>query len=265
MRIRWDRIGLLLATVGLLVLATIRLGTGPGHQQSAAATRRPAPRPSPTAVGCPVGRPAQQVRIAPGTGRTVALTFDDGPSEYTRQVLDVLRSQQVRASFFVIGRIAATDPGTVAAVAAAGHLVGDHTWSHRPPRTGRAWSASTLGTEIDRTATLLHGIPGATSCWFRPPAGIVAGSGAVTAARGLSIALWSIDSRDWAVQHGRSTADPALVARITATATAVGDQQHPVVLLHDGGGYRGATVQALPGIISFYRSHGFRFVRLDGQ
>ena len=52
---------------------------------------------------------------------------------------------------------------------------------------------------------------------------------------------------------------------IAARAEAGGRQQHPVILLHDGGGYRGATVAALPSIIDYYRLHGYRFVRLDGR
>jgi peptidoglycan/xylan/chitin deacetylase (PgdA/CDA1 family) len=168
----------------------------------------------------------------------------------------------VHATFFEVGRHVAAAPRTVAAVVAAGHLVGNHTWSHP---SVRSWRADRLATELTRTDRALRAVPGAASCWFRPPGGVLTGSGPVTRARGLSVALWSVDSRDWAVQRAGTDGDPAVADRIVARATAVGDQDHPVVLLHDGGGHRGATVAALPRIIDFYRSHGYRFVRLDAR
>jgi peptidoglycan/xylan/chitin deacetylase (PgdA/CDA1 family) len=84
------------------------------------------------------------------------------------------------------------------------------------------------------------------------------------ATRPLEIALWSVDSVDWKIQSGASD-DPegSLAAAVTARATAGVGQPNPLVLLHDGGGWRGATVAALPGIIDAYREAGYRFVRLD--
>jgi peptidoglycan/xylan/chitin deacetylase (PgdA/CDA1 family) len=80
------------------------------------------------------------------------------------------------------------------------------------------------------------------------------------------VVLWSVDSQDWRVEDGVS-ADPggALARRIVTRATSVGGQNHPMLLLHDGGGFRGADVEALPAVIAYYRSQGFRFVRLDGR
>jgi peptidoglycan/xylan/chitin deacetylase (PgdA/CDA1 family) len=80
------------------------------------------------------------------------------------------------------------------------------------------------------------------------------------------MALWSLDSRDWLIQAGaRADPDGRLAERVLAGARTGGKQQHPVVLLHDGGGYRGATVVALSAIIEFYQSRGYTFVRLDGR
>ncbi|HET9657633.1 MAG TPA: polysaccharide deacetylase family protein, partial [Kineosporiaceae bacterium] len=215
---------------------------------------------------CP-GRPAPAaVRTAPGSVRTVALTFDDGPSRWTPQVLDVLKRYQVSATFFVVGVNAQRDPQAVTAEAAAGHLVGNHTWTHitPPPRTG--WPAARLGSELDRTSAVVRQLTGARTCWFRPPAGILAGAAGPATARGMAVVVWSVDSKDWLVQKGaRADGGGALARRITARATVADRQDHPVVLLHDGGGYRGATAAALPAIIGFYRSHGYTFVRMDGH
>jgi len=206
------------------------------------------------------------VREAPGTGRTVALTLDDGPGVWTRQALQVLRRYHVSATFFVIGKQAAANPALIKQIAADGHLVGNHTWSHRAPAGGRAWFPGYLTTELARTDLALRKITGVGSCWFRPPDGLVAGTGAVARSRGLRVVLWSVDTRDWHIQDG-VRADPRgrLSRAIAASAEAGARQQHPVILMHDGGGYRGATIAALPSIIDFYREHGYRFVRLDGR
>jgi peptidoglycan-N-acetylglucosamine deacetylase len=269
MRIRWDRIALLLAIVVLLVVVAVRMASRPDG--GAAAATRPRPTASPAApapVRCPAGHAGPVLRQAPGQGRTVALTFDDGPSAYTPQVLAVLRRERVHATFFEVGRHVAADPRTVAAVVAAGHLVGNHTWSHP---SVRSWQTARLTAELTRTADALSGTPGAGSCWFRPPGGVLTGSAATVRALGLTTVLWSVDSRDWAVQHAGTDDDAAAADRIVARATdptgGAGEgaaADHPVVLLHDGGGHRGATIAALPRIIAFYRSHGYRFVRIDG-
>lgn len=269
MRIRWDRVAVLLATVLLLTITAVRMASRPEGGAAAAATR-PRPTPSavtPTPVRCPAGTAGPVLRQAPGDGRTVALTFDDGPGEYTPQVLAVLRREHVHATFFMVGRHVAENPRTVAAVVADGHLVGNHTWSHP---SVRSWRTDRLTAELARTSQALAAVPGARSCWFRPPGGVLAGSSGTVRSLGLTTALWSIDSRDWAVQRAGTDDDPAVADRIVVRATDLTGgtgpdvQQHPVLLLHDGGGHRGATVAALPRIIDFYRSHGYRFVRLDG-
>lgn len=268
MRIRWDRVAVLLATVLLLTITAVRMASRP--EGGAAAATRPRPTPStvvPTPVRCPAGTAGPVVRQAPGDGLTVALTFDDGPGEYTAQVLAILRRERVHATFFVVGRHIPENPRTLPAVVADGHLVGNHTWSHP---SVRSWRTDRLGTEVARTATAIAAVPGATSCWFRPPGGVLGGSTATVRRLGLTTALWSVDSRDWAVQHAGTDDDPAVADRIVTRATDLTGgtgtqrQQHPVVLLHDGGGHRGATVAALPRIIDFYRAQGYRFVRLDG-
>lgn len=280
MRLRWDRIGVLLVTLSLLVVwvwsATssaappARAGTAaePSSVRSAAASPSSTPSIAPVADPDPGGCPAasgRPLRTAPGTGRTVALTFDDGPGPYTRQVLAVLARYQVRATFFMIGRQAAADPAQVRAVVAAGHLVGDHSWRHVPPARGHAWDQARLADELTATDGALRKVTGQATCWFRPPEGVTAGAGPVAQRRGMRIALWSIDTDDWLVQAHRGADPHGTLSRDIAVAAISGAGDHPVVLMHDGGGYRGATVAALPSVIEFYRANGYRFVRLDGR
>jgi peptidoglycan-N-acetylglucosamine deacetylase len=218
------------------------------------------------AAGCPAV-PGAILSTAPGRARTVALTFDDGPGQFTGQVLDLLRRYHVHASFFLIGNYAAADPGTVRRIAAEGHLIGDHSWSHRYPRQlAGGWTPGYLTAELDRTDRTIAAAIGRRPCWFRPPGGFL--QSVVPAARATrhQIALWSVDPVDWKVQQD-VVADPGngRMHAILRAGAAGGRLPHPVILLHDGGGWRGGTVGALPGLIRYYRDHGYRFVRLDGR
>lgn len=287
LRLRWDRISLLLVALVAVVVAIVwtinaagsQAGTTPAPGKKVRATPAPSAHPAtpttaavtpPAALrspagssGCPVvAGPA--LRSAPGTGRTVALTFDDGPSRFTPAVLRVLAEKRVPATFFMIGSQVAADPAAVRAVAAQGHLIGNHTWSHRAPSPSAGWARAGLLTELSRTNAALTKATGSGTCWFRPPEGIVRGT--ETLGHGLRVALWSVDTDDWKVERGSDRdKDAALSRRIALNAVAGAEQDHPVVLLHDGGGYRGATVAALPSIIDFYRANGYTFVRLDDR
>jgi peptidoglycan/xylan/chitin deacetylase (PgdA/CDA1 family) len=185
-------------------------------------------------------------------------------------VLTALHTEHVHATFFVIGRRVAADPATVAGAAAGGNLIGNHTWDHVYPRQLRhGWTVEYLQDQIGRTNTAVTSATGQPTCFFRPPGGFLPATvPAVGQQLRERVTLWSVDTRDWEVE-GHGTGDAHATARmadrIYTTAIAGATQQHPVILLHDGGGYRGATVAALPRIIAFYRAHGYQFVRLDGQ
>jgi peptidoglycan/xylan/chitin deacetylase (PgdA/CDA1 family) len=193
-----------------------------------------------------------------GTARTVALTFDDGPGPTTPAVLDVLAQSGVRATFFVVGQRAAAEPEMLRRIVAGGHALGDHTWSHHTPSPRTGWKHRTLSREIERTKEAIFSATGLKPCLFRPPGGVIKGARTVTRAAGLSMILWSVDPRDWSAPPSNKFA-PVIQKRVAAGL----EQEHPVILLHDGGGNRLATVAALAGIINDYRSHGYRFVTLD--
>jgi peptidoglycan/xylan/chitin deacetylase (PgdA/CDA1 family) len=198
---------------------------------------------------------------AAGSQKTVALTFDDGPGEWTPQVLAILKKKGVRATFFVIGRQAAAQPGTIRAIADSGHLVENHTWSHRIPSMSRGWKVGFLSSEIARTSRTITAA-GAKACMFRPPGGVVRGALRPASAAGLSTVLWSVDTRDW---DSRLAVRAKRPEQIRHRAQVGLGQPHPILLLHDGGGDRAATVAALPGIIDDFRTKGYRFVRMDGR
>ena len=258
-RIRWDRVCMLLAAVTVLVIVI-------GHAiVRAATTNDPVPTTisEPPAVAVPVAQPCPNagggvLRTAPHQDgqRTVALTFDDGPGDWTDEVLAVLAHEHVKATFFVVGREAAAAPDQVRQLYAAGHAVENHSWSHPAAGSSGRWNSRMIGSQIRRTNTQLAAATGQGPCYFRPPQGVVPGAERPARAAGLTIALWSVDTRDWATR-GKKAAD---VIRTRARSGL--DQPNPIVLLHDGGGDRRATVAALPGIIDDYRQHGYTFVTL---
>jgi peptidoglycan-N-acetylglucosamine deacetylase len=271
LRVRWDRVSVLLALIAVLVVVITNAvvvairgnlktpSAGPATMEATTA---------PPAVNsqhrCP--QPASGViRTAPvmhgETGesqRTVALTFDDGPGPSTPEVLDVLQQHGVPATFFVIGQKAAAEPQMLQRIVAGGNAIGDHSWSHRIPSAKAGWRAKTLAREIKQTRQVIADATGREPCLFRPPGGIIKGAAAAARDAGLSMILWSVDTRDWAAPPNKKFA-----SIIQKRAAAGLKEQHPVILLHDGGGSQAATVAALPGIINDYRSHGYQFVTLE--
>lgn len=162
-------------------------------------------------------------RIAGATG-VVALTFDDGPDpEVTPQVVALLASAGVRASFFCIGQRAARHPEVVAAVRAAGHGVENHTFHHHH---GFAFSGPrALGAEIQRGQDAIAAVAGVAPRFFRAPAGMrnpwVPGA---VADVGLRYVSWTRRGFDAVSRH------PARVAARLTRGLAAGD----ILLLHDG-------------------------------
>ncbi|QKV72915.1 polysaccharide deacetylase family protein [Amycolatopsis sp. Hca4] len=173
---------------------------------------------------------------------TVALTFDDGPyPETTPALLAALGG--TRATFFLWGEHAAAHPDLVRAIAAAGHAIGNHTWTH-PQLTTLADDAA-RDQEVRRTQDLLTRLTGLRPSLFRPPYGDTdAAVASAIAHHGLTEVLWSVDTRDWA---GCTTEE------IVAAAGDV--QPGGVVLMHEG---RPATVDAVPRILAALTERGLR-------
>lgn len=228
--------------------------TGPGVAAVAAA---PAPVPRPVAKRPAPARPAPKARPARPrspipirrvpAGSVVHLTFDDGPSSaWTPEVLQLLRRHRAAATFFLVGREAQARPRLVERIRADGHAVGNHTYSH-PRLTGA--TPQLVAAEIERGSRHLRG---RTTC-LRPPGGNVDDEVRAAARRaGQRVALWDVDTADWR----RPGAD--------AIADAVARDVRPgsVVLLHDGGGDRSQTVEALRALLPRLSAAGYRFTTL---
>ncbi|MEH2287491.1 polysaccharide deacetylase family protein [Nostoc sp.] len=182
--------------------------------------------------------------------KVIALTFDDGPwPESTAQVLDILKKNQIKATFFLIGQNVKNYPGLVKREIAEGQVIGNHTWHH--------WyqflNPQAAAYEIDHTADLIYQVTGIKTNLFRPPGGIMH-NGVASYARNSKYAIirWSSDSVDYS-----RPAVPKLINNVFRKVKPGG-----IVLMHDGGGNRSKTVQALPEIIANFRKQGYKFVTI---
>ncbi|MET8244994.1 polysaccharide deacetylase family protein [Streptomyces sp. NPDC005202] len=188
----------------------------------------PRAEPGPTRV-----RHEPILRIS-GRGRTMLLTFDDGPDpRYTPHILDTLAKYDVRATFFVCGEMADWNRDLLARMADEGHVVGNHTWSH-PLLT--QLTRRRIRSEMERTSDVIEKAYGERPLWFRAPYG--AWNRAIFqlgAEMGMEPLAWTVDSLDWTTP-GTGT----IVDRIESGAAP-----GVVVLSHDAGGDRSQSVRAL--------------------
>lgn len=192
-----------------------------------------------------------QAKLKP-TDKVVALTFDDGPGpKNTVQVLEILKKNNVKATFFMIGSMVQAFPKIAKQVADDGHVIGNHTWHHWYRRMDTATAAK----EIDRTADIIYKTTGEKTTLFRPPGGFLH-NGLVDYAKNhhYAVMMWSGESGD---AERRSPQVPGLVKNVIKSAKPGG-----IILMHDGGGNRAKTVKALPQMIADLKAQGYRFVTI---
>ncbi|MFB6846468.1 polysaccharide deacetylase family protein [Streptomyces sp. NPDC056373] len=232
------------ATAGVVTAVT---GDGPGTSTAAAGpqarrlVKSSAYRLQPlTGYGPPRAAPRRTLvhREAPlrvsGRGRTMVLTFDDGPDpRYTPHILDTLAEYDVRAMFFVCGEMVAGGRNLLARMADEGHVVGNHTWSH--PLLTRL-TRRQIRSEMERTSDAIEDAYGERPEWFRAPYGAWNRTAfRLGAELGMEPLGWTVDTLDWTTPGVRSIANR--VERGAAPGV--------VVLSHDAGGDRSQSVRAL--------------------
>jgi peptidoglycan-N-acetylglucosamine deacetylase len=184
----------------------------------------------------------------------VSLTFDDGPSPFTNQILDILGTYNIKATFFVVGEAAKNYPDIIKRMKAEKHIIGNHTWNH-PPITDIA--RTELLTQLKKTNMIIKEIIGIEPTIFRPPYGSIdTQSLKVIHATGLKSVLWTVDSLDWSLKD-----EKVIIERIKNETKGDG-----IILLHDGDQYgsgsRNHTVLALPRIIENFIKLGYEFITI---
>ncbi len=184
--------------------------------------------------------------------KVVALTFDDGPDpRYTPKILAILKKENVKASFFVVGKNVERFPQLARNEQQAGHLIGNHTWNHALliKKSQRQIKAN-----LKLTAEILKDNHIKMARFFRPPYGALSDKlFRAVASSGYQVVLWTDEMHELRFPSAQ------------ADARAVADDVEPgtIILAHDGRGRHFAELSALPYLIKLLKQRGYKFVRLD--
>lgn len=183
------------------------------------------------------------------TGKTIALTFDDGPhAGYTEQLLEVLSCTGVKATFFVVGEKVRERPDLVRSILAAGHTIANHSYDNS--RLTRL-SADEMLNKMQSTSDEIQLATGIRPKFFRPPGGDYNSTvGRMSRKEEMLPVFWTLNSTDSGV----------ITSQQLATLLKSRVKQGDVVLMHDG---QQATIDALPDVIAYFKAEGFRFVSLE--
>ncbi len=199
-----------------------------------------------TSLGC-VAAGAEVRRSAVTNRKVVALTFDDGPSDFTPAILRILGANGVPATFFEIGENMAGREAIMRQVIAAGDEIGDHTFHHidlPPLPSARARE------ELSLTQDRIKRITSFNTCMYRPPHGRRnARTDAIARKLGLIAVMWSVDTKDFTMPG----------ANAIYRSAVNGARPGAIILMHEGGGNRSQTVAALPRIVSTLQARGYQF------
>ncbi len=196
--------------------------------------------------------------------KQVILTFDDGPDpEYTPQVLDILKKEKVPAAFFIVGMQAENNLPLLKRIYNEGHEIGNHTFTH--PNIATV-STERAATEMETTRLLIEAITGRSTVLFRAPYNADAEPTSEAELKPVALSKQknyytvgeSIDPSDW--EKGVS-ADTVYARTIRQYET---NPEKGIILLHDAGGNRQATIDALPRIIHYFKNKGVGFTTIAG-
>ena len=187
----------------------------------------------------------------PGTRRSIALTFDDGPSEGTLPLLEYLDKERIKASFFMCGKNVRRLASIAGQVAAAGHEIGNHTYSH-PKLLFK--SQAFIDREFTEAQHIISDVTGINPLMLRPPYGVRwSGMSAVQRKLALLNVLWTVIGNDWKWPAKR------VASRVLRHSAPGG-----IICLHDGRSIQprpdiGETLRAVGEIIPVLKDQGFTF------
>jgi peptidoglycan-N-acetylglucosamine deacetylase len=210
----------------------------------------------------PASRLFGEALTAPRKPGELALTFDDGPNPaWTPRLLDELAGHGIKATFFLLGSRAEAEPELVRRIAAAGHLIGNHSWSH--PNLALA-SGDRVLQELMRTSALIEDLIGAPVRFFRPPFG-ARRPAVLRIGRqlGMRPVLWNAMTSDWSGRPAEQIAEQltARIDRLERRGWAAN------IVLHDGGHKEPAADRevsvAAAGLLAARYKQTHRFVTLD--
>jgi cellulose synthase/poly-beta-1,6-N-acetylglucosamine synthase-like glycosyltransferase/peptidoglycan/xylan/chitin deacetylase (PgdA/CDA1 family)/spore germination protein YaaH len=207
--------------------------------------------------------------------KKVAITFDDGPDpEYTPKILDILKQENAPATFFLIGLQTQKFPGLAQRIYEEGHAIGNHTFTHPDISDVSPWYMKRV--ELQLTEKLFGSKMGVKPLFFRPPYSIDQEPDVADQVRPLELVQGEgyitvgskIDANDWKKGQTAEEIVSEVMDQAQSEATKGCQKRAPlycgnIILLHDGGGDRSATVEALPAMIEGLRRRGFKIVSVE--
>jgi len=214
---------------------------------------KPAPVPTPISTPTPTSTKTPSATPKDDSGdKIVYFTFDDGPGKYTPNILQILKDNDIKATFFMIGQNAEGRNDYVKQVHGDGHIIGNHTYDHQDMKK---LSYDAQMDELTKTNNIIENIiSGINVHYFRPPYGNYNDDTLnVLSKLGMEKVLWTVDPRDWS---GISASD-------ISNAVLSNVKNNAVVLMHDGVANSSETAKALPGIISTLKERGYKFKTID--
>jgi len=181
--------------------------------------------------------------------KEIALTFDDGPhAKYTPMILDVLAKYNAKATFFMLGDRVKAHENIVRRIAAEGHEIGNHTFTHLE-LTGS--ESRVIANELDRANAVITEVTGKTPVLMRPPTGSHSKrTDALAAERGMSVILWDIDPFDWKYLDSDRTYNYVMKRAKPGS----------IILMHD---FYAATVDATDRLLKTLTEQGYKFVTVS--
>jgi peptidoglycan/xylan/chitin deacetylase (PgdA/CDA1 family) len=195
----------------------------------------------------------------PSAGKIVALTFDDGPScDWTPKILDALKEENIKATFFMLGKHVEQYPDVARRVAEEGHEIGNHTYDHH---VLFYYKAEELDKEIRDAQAAIYKATGVTTKYFRPPKAWLTGDEKKQIrSMGYETILWSLNSKDWVTFHDKQ------ITSFILRYIRPGD----IILFHDSGGVflpeggsRKQTVKTISRLAGKLREKGYKFVTIS--
>ena len=236
---------LAIATSLLLLLpAPLRAQNTPAASPAPAASATPAP-----SAAKPV-EPALSYSAVHVDGPFIAMTFDDGPSEkLTPELLDILATHHIHATFFVIGQNAERHPEILQRAVREGHEIGNHSWTH--PVLGKMSDAA-VRRELQKTDDAIFAAIGHRPTLMRPPYGSITARQKrwIHAEFGYTIILWDVDPLDWK-RPGPSVVESRIVRETRPGSIILSHDIHP------------GTIKAMPSTFDELKAKGFKFVTVS--
>ncbi|MEU7896719.1 polysaccharide deacetylase family protein [Nonomuraea sp. NPDC049152] len=192
--------------------------------------------------------PAQAAEVDCAKVKCLALTFDDGPGPSTGTLLSTLKKSKVKATFFLMGKHVEERPALVKRMAAEGHEIGNHTWSH--PSLPTLFDEE-ITQELKATQEVVEKVTGRTPALFRPPYGNTdARVAGLAGDQGMAQVLWTGTTLDWKLRDQKKIR--AAVLRLA--------KRDGVILMHD---VVPQTVQVMPTLIKDLRKRGYHLVTVS--